>query len=553
MIYNRDNVTEIPSVDLLTFLFESEHCAAKEQTPLYAEASDPTKVITKSRARVLTRQIAYFLRHQYGIGQSGPGKDVIAVISTGQHALPCVFFGVIAAEGVYSAASPTATVEELVRQVRDGAAKVIVCSADVRHLAQATAGIVGLPERNVLILDSAPDIRLESTDGSVRCGFDQQLHWRRITSPQNLETSKICMLYSSGTTGLPKGVLISHTNMVAEAFLPAYINRPIWQDWAAAGKPFELRTLAHLPTAHISGVQGYFVNAFYDGGLVYWMPSFDFAAFLKYNVQHQITTFFSLPKIYLALARHPAVTDQLKSLRIAYSGATPLHKEVYHCTKFGGQGEDKTLLSQTWGASETTGAVTHVSPAMREASGSVGALLPNMLMRLVDENDNDVPVGQPGEALLKGPLVTRGYHSNPEANATGFTKDGWYRTGDVMQFGQNSDLLYIVGRTKDIINHNGLKIAPAELEEVLCEHPFIADAAVIGIQDQETEVPRAFIALRPGVEASQKTAEDIRGYLKQRVSDRKQLRGGVVFVESVPRLLSGKVWRAKLKEMVVSQ
>ncbi|KAG9730994.1 acetyl-CoA synthetase-like protein, partial [Aureobasidium melanogenum] len=307
MIYNQDNVTEIPSVDLLTFLFESEHCAAKEETPLYTEASDPTKVITQSRARVLTRQIAYFLRHQYGIGQSGPGKDVVAVISTGQHALPCLFFGVIAAEGVYSAASSTATVEELVRQVRDGDAKVIVCSADVRHLAQAAAEIVGLLERNVLILDSAPDIRLESTDGSVRCGFDQQLDWRRITSPQNLETSKICMLYSSGTTGLPKGVLISHTNMVAEAFLPAYINRPIWQDWAAAGKPFELRTLAHLPTAHISGVQGYFVNAFYDGGLVYWMPSFDFAAFLKYNVQHQITTFFSLPKIYLALARHPAV------------------------------------------------------------------------------------------------------------------------------------------------------------------------------------------------------------------------------------------------------
>jgi 4-coumarate--CoA ligase len=350
---------------------------------LYAEANDPTKVITKSQARTLTCQIAHFLRHDYGIGKDGPGKDVVATVSTGQHALACLFFGVIAAEGVYSAASPGATVEELVRQIRDGPAKVIICSADVKPLAEAAADIVGLSKRNVLVLESTPEIKLESADGSVRCDFDQELEWTRITNADELEHSTICMLYSSGTTGLPKGVMISHQNMVAEAFLPAYINRPIWKEWAAAGKPFELRTLAHLPTAHVSGVQGYFMNAFYDGGIVYWMSSFDFGAFLKYNVQHNITTFFSLPKIYLGLAKHPAVTDQLKSLRIAYSGATPLNKEVYHCTKFGGGGEDRTLVSQTWGASETTGAVTHVSPAMRDTTGSVGELLPNMLMRYV--------------------------------------------------------------------------------------------------------------------------------------------------------------------------
>lgn len=185
---------------------ESKHCAAKEDTPLHAEAKHPQRgVITKSLARSLTKQFAYFLRNEYGIGKSGPGKDVVVTASIGQSALACLFYGVIAADGLYSAASTASTVADLARQVKDGPGKVIVCSDNLKDLALAAARSVGLPDRNVLVLHSYPEIKLESADGSTSCDFRNELSWRTITDPFELEKSKICILYSSGTTGLPKG------------------------------------------------------------------------------------------------------------------------------------------------------------------------------------------------------------------------------------------------------------------------------------------------------------------------------------------------------------
>ncbi|KAI1865627.1 hypothetical protein JX265_007950 [Neoarthrinium moseri] len=546
-VYNDGNTVAVPQIDLLTFLFESRHCAAVETTPLHADANDPAKVITKSEGRVLTQQIAYFLRHRYRIGKNG-GQDVVVTLSTGQCGLPCLFYGVVAAEGVYSAASPAATADELSRQIREGAAKLLVCSPDLKSLAIAAARLAELPQGNILILESTPRLKLASIDGSVSCGFEHQLLWRVITDQKKLEEIPICILYSSGTTGLPKGVLVSHANMVAEAFLPASINRPIWQNWAAKGKAFESRTIAHLPTPHISAVQGYFVNPFFDGGIVYWMPTFDFGDFLKYNLQLRITTFFSVPKIYSALARHPAVTDQLANLRIAYSGAAPLSRDAIESTKFGGHGDERTLLSETWGSSETTGAVTHMPPNRRDTSGSVGVILPNMVMRLVDEHNNDVPAGEVGEALLKGPIITKGYYCNPEANQVAFTEDGWLRTGDIIKI--KGDLLYVVGRRKEIIKYQGYQVPPAELEALLCTHPAIVDAAVIGILAEETELPRALVVLKPHIRLGEISEDEVVDFISQRVSEHKQLRGGVRFVESIPRLLSGKIWRAKLNELV---
>lgn len=367
---------------LLTRRQESRHCLATETTPLHAEASSPDNVFTKSDVRIISQQISYWLHQCYGLGKS----DIVTSFSNGQAALPLAFYGIVGARGVYSAASTFLSPAELASQIQDGPCKLLLCSEDVLEVALDAADRAGLAKRNVLILKTMPTISLVAADGSASYFYGREqstrrLPWEVVTDARELEETTVCLVYTSGTTGRPKGVRISHANMVAEALLPASINRPIWENWAAHGQPFKCRTIAHLGCAHISGVQGYFVNPFFDGGIVYWMARFDMMAFLKYNTTLGITTFFSLPRIYAAAAFHPAVTDQLATLRIAYSGGWPLDPRVYESSKLGGEGEQRTLLSQTWGATETTGATTHMPPDRRDKSGSVGVLLPNMQMR----------------------------------------------------------------------------------------------------------------------------------------------------------------------------
>ncbi|KAI5458988.1 hypothetical protein BGZ63DRAFT_390081 [Mariannaea sp. PMI_226] len=545
-IYNEKNSVPIPPLDILSLLFDSEHSRAKDDTPIQAEARDPERYITKSRARALTEHFAYFLRQEFGIGASVPGRDIVVTLSNGQSALACFFYGVIAADGVYSAASPASTVQELVRQIQDGPGKLIVCSEDLKQIAVEAANVVGLPQRNVLVLTSYPDVKLESADGSLACGFDGRLSWRKISDPKELEQSTICILYSSGTTGLPKGVLISHTNVVAEVWLLSAVIRPFRDEQAKQGNAYVQRTLGHLPTAHIAGVQGYFINPFFDGGIVYWMPKFNFDDFLRYSEELRITSFFTVPPIYMAIAKHPAVKDQFRFMRTPSSGAAPLISELQEAATKKMKMDCDSTVTQVWGMSETTGAATLCYPNSVITSGSLGSLLPNVTLRLVDDDENDVSPREPGEALIKGPIVTRGYHNNPEANKLAFTPDGWFRTGDILRMVDNE--LFVVDRKKELIKYKGFQVAPAELEGLIASHQAVLDAAVIGISQNGTEVPRAYVVLAPAAQGKV-SEQDLIDFVKSRVSDYKRLRGGVCFVPSVPRSPSGKILRKEVREM----
>ncbi|KAJ4369152.1 hypothetical protein N0V83_006236 [Neocucurbitaria cava] len=546
IIYRAAKTYPVPDVDLLTLLFDTKHSSAKPDTLLHISAADPSLALTTSRTRDLTQATSAALRKHFGIGVQGAGKDICSVISTGHYLLPVLSYGIIGAGGVFSAASAASTASELSKQIQSAQSKLLVTVEGTKAAAVKAAEEAGWGPNGggrVLLMSEGREWSLKAIQENGQLGQNlidesNKLPWQKITDPYELENSLVILIYSSGTTGLPKGVKLSHRNLVAEAVIPC----DMFKAWITSSRPtFEYRTLAHLPTAHIAGIQGYLINPFYMGGSVHWMPRFDFPGFLEYNAKYKITYFFTVPPIYLLIAKSPNVTDQFKTLEVAISGAAPLGKDLQHAAsqKLGGP---DCFISQTWGLSETTGSATVMPRDMKDDTGSVSPLIPNMLARLIDDDGKDVEIGKPGEVLVKGPVVCKGYYQNEAANKESFTGD-WFHTGDIAEF--RNGLFYIVDRKKELIKYKGLQVAPAELEALLLNHDDILDAAVIGVDaDNGTnEVPRAYVV----ADKNKMSAQQIIEYVKKNVANHKQLRGGVVFLDAIPKSPSGKILRKDLR------
>lgn len=362
-------------------------------------------------------------------------------IASGHYMLPNVFYATLGAGGVFSASSPASTPAELAGQMRQVDCKLLFCNEDTKEVAREAARLAKFPLSRVFLLGPGPEFELSDLErGSPAPISSRMLDWDRITDPEKLDNSVVCILFSSGTTGQPKGVKLSHSNLVAEASL---VLDPIKAYNALHNPDHGVRTLAHLPAAHIAGVQGYFVNGVYMGGTVYWMRRFDFVRFLEYSKKYRVTNLFSVPPIFLLIAKSPLMTDQFESIDMIISGAAPLGKELQLAAeKKLGKGK---ILAQTYGLSETTGSITAMPKGVRDETGSVAYLLSNCMARIVDDDGKDVEPGQAGEIWFKGPVVTKGYYKNEEANRGSFV-DGWFCTGDIGLFRDGK--FYIVDRKK---------------------------------------------------------------------------------------------------------
>jgi acyl-CoA synthetase (AMP-forming)/AMP-acid ligase II len=347
--------------------------------------------------------------------------------------------------------------------------------------------------------------------------------------PINPREDLVALPYSSGTTGLPKGVMLTHHNLVAN----------LVQACGVLAQDEHDTILGVLPFFHIYGMTVIMNLGLYHGVTIVTMPRFDLEQCLTICEKYRVTFANVVPPIVLALAKHPLVDRfDLSRLRIVFSGAAPLGESL----ALAASTRLKCAVIQGYGLTETS-PVSHGKrlTAASQKLASIGPPAPNTECKIVDTvTGAELGPMQQGEICIRGPQVMKGYLNRPDATRAMIDADGWLHSGDIGYADADGDF-FVVDRLKELIKYKGLQIAPAELEATLLTHPSIADAAVIPVADEEAgEVPKGFVVLK-----SEATADQIMAYVAERVAPYKKLRA-IQIVEQIPKSPSGKILRRVL-------
>lgn len=490
-----------------------------------AELGDTPAIIDGPSGRVITyRQLANDIHAVAGgLAQRGLTKgDVLAIYAPNVPEYAVAFHAVISIGGVVSTANPLLTAGELSGQLLDGNAKFLLTVPGLLDAARQAARDASIPDDHIYVIGD--------TDG-VTSLADLAASGAQPPAVEIDPVNDLAVLpYSSGTTGLPKGVMLTHHNLVAQDLQIAVGGEVIKQGDVV---------IAVLPFFHIYGMSVIMNHGISQGGTLVTMPRFDLPLFLQLTQDYRVTRAFLVPPIVLALAKHPIVDDyDLSSLQFIFCGAAPLGADLSQTAA----SRLDCVIKQGYGMTETS-PVTHLTPDLRVKDGKIGVLAANTEALIVDI-ETLLPLGpnQDGELWVRGPQIMRGYLNRPEATAVTIVDGGWLRTGDIASVDEDG-YFTIVDRLKELIKYKGYQVAPAELEAVLLTHPSVADAAVIGSPDEESgEVPKAFVVRKDDV--SETTLMD---YVGAHVAPYKKIRL-LDFVESIPKSASGKILRRTLIE-----
>ncbi|KAJ3299367.1 hypothetical protein HDU76_006320, partial [Blyttiomyces sp. JEL0837] len=437
--------------------------------------------------------------------------------------------------GTITTANPTYTASELAYQLKDAGASYLITNVDLLPAALEAANEANIPNDRILLLPTGNSDNQEFR--YIQDVYSVQYPPVVTFTKEEIWNQPAYLCYSSGTTGRSKGVETTHRNLVSNV-----LQFVVFQRAMKEVRPDDVWT-GVLPFYHIYGLcLSLHVAAYYSNAVVV-VPKFELESFLSYLAKYNVGIAHIVPPIAVAFAKSPVV-DKFKFPKLygLMSGAAPLGSDLSALII-------KRLgipILQGYGMTELSPLCT-ITPIHAVVDGASGLLAPLMEARLVSpETGKDVASGKEGELWVRGPNVMKGYHNNEKATKETIDEQGWLHTGDIAVVDKKG-YFYIVDRIKELIKYKGLQVAPAELEAYLLTHPAIADAAVIPRPDENAgELPRAYVVLKPGAKV---TELEVQKFIEGKVAQHKRLRGGVAFIDAIPKAASGKILRRVLRDL----
>ncbi|OEL26478.1 putative 4-coumarate--CoA ligase 2 [Dichanthelium oligosanthes] len=534
--------SKLPDIEIPSHLPLHEYCFARaaelaDAPCLIAAATGRT--YTYAETRLLCRKAAASL-HGLGVRQG----DRVMILLQNSIEFVLTFFGASFLGAVTTAANPFCTPQEIHKQFKASGARLIVTQSayvdKLRHEAFPRIAAASDGDDDVLTVVTIDDAA-STPEGCLA-------FWELVSSTDEATLPEVsispddpvALPFSSGTTGLPKGVVLTHGGQVSG----------VAQQVDGANPNLYMRegdvALCVLPLFHIFSLNSVLLCALRAGAAVMLMPKFEMGAMLEGIQRWRVTVAAVVPPLVLALAKNAALEKyDLSSIRIVLSGAAPLGKELVDALA---ERVPQAIFGQGYGMTEA-GPVLSMCPAFaKEPSpakpGSCGTVVRNAELKVVDP-DTGLSLGRnlPGEICIRGPQIMKGYLNDPEATARTIDVDGWLHTGDI-GYVDDDEEVFIVDRVKELIKFKGFQVPPAELEALLLAHPSIADAAVVPQKDDAAgEVPVAFVVRA----ADSGIAEDaIKEFISKQVVFYKRLHK-VYFTHSIPKSASGKILRRELR------